>query len=99
MLVNGVRSSCDASATNRRCVSIASSSAASIVLNDAPSRDSSSCPPSGTRSLGSRVFAIRSVAAVSRRTGASVVCETSAPPTAAAAIPPSVTRIRITRRR
>ncbi len=56
MLVSGVRSSCDASATNRRCVSIDSSSAASIVLKEAPRRDSSSRPPSGTRSLGSRVL-------------------------------------------
>ena len=38
-LVNGVRSSCDASATKRRCVSIDSSSAPSIVLNAPPSRD------------------------------------------------------------
>ena len=36
------------------------------------------CPPSGTRSLGSPVSAIRSAAAVSRRTGASVAPETSA---------------------
>ena len=33
-LVSGVRSSCDASATKRRCVSSDSSSAPSIVLND-----------------------------------------------------------------
>ena len=33
MLVSGVRSSCEASATNRRCVSSDSSSAPSIVLN------------------------------------------------------------------
>ena len=65
MLVSGVRSSCDASATKRRCVSIASSSAASIVLNDVPSRASSPRPPSGTRSLGSPVFVIRSAAAES----------------------------------
>ena len=36
-LVSGVRSSCEASATKRRCVSSDSSSAASIVLNEAPS--------------------------------------------------------------
>ena len=71
-LVSGVRSSCEASATKRRCVSSESSRDASIVLNDAPSRASSPFPPSGTRSLGSPVSAIRSAAAVSRRTGASV---------------------------
>ena len=78
-LVSGVRSSCDASATKRRCVSSDSSSEPSIVLNDAPSRASSPLPPSGTRSLGSPVSAIRSAVAVSRRTGASVALETSAP--------------------
>ena len=54
MLVSGVRSSCDASATKRRCVSIASSSAASIVLNDAPSRAISSWPPSARALSGAR---------------------------------------------
>ena len=69
-LVSGVRSSCDASATKRRCVSIDSSSAASIVLNAVPSRPSSSGPPaSATRSLGSPVRAIRSAAPVRRLTG------------------------------
>ena len=37
-LVSGVRSSCEASATKRRCVSSDSSSAASIVLKEAPRR-------------------------------------------------------------
>ena len=54
MLVSGVRSSCDASATKRRCVSIDSSSAASIVLNELPSRESSSWPPSRRRARSGR---------------------------------------------
>ncbi len=86
-LVSGVRSSWEASATNRRCVSSDSSSEASIVLKEAPRRASSSRPPSGTRSLGSPVSAIRSAAAVRRRTGASVAPETRAPAAAAISNP------------
>ena len=57
-LVSGVRSSCEASATNRRCVSIDSSSAASIVLNAVPSRASSSWPPARVDALA-RVARLR----------------------------------------
>ena len=51
--------------------------------------------PSGTRSLGSPVSAMRSAAPVSLRTGARVARETSAPAAAATAIPPSDTSTRI----
>ena len=80
-LVSGVRSSCDASATKRRCVSIDSSSAPSIVLNAVPRRASSSRPPASAHALARIACLARSARrrAVRRRTGASAVRETSAP--------------------
>ena len=55
--VSGVRSSCDASATSCRCARWESSSASSIVLNDAASRASSSPPVASIRRDRSRVRA------------------------------------------
>ena len=81
--VSGVRSSCDASATRRRCAPTEPSSAASIALKRAASRPSSSLPPTATRSVRSPVAATLSAAAVRRRTGRSAAVATSAASAAA----------------
>ena len=63
--VSGVRSSCDASATSWRCARWESSSASSIVLNDAARRASSSSPCASMRRDRSRVRATCSAVSVS----------------------------------
>ena len=71
--VSGVRSSCDASATSRRCARCEASSASSIVLNAPASRDSSSSPSRSIRRVRSRVRATCSAASVSSATGRTAV--------------------------
>ena len=68
-LVSGVRSSCEASATSRRCAPTDSSSAAVIAANACPSRLISSWPGVSIGALRSPVALIRSTVSVSRPTG------------------------------
>ena len=76
--VSGVRSSCEASATRRRCAPTDFSSAASIALNRVARRPSSSSPTTSTRSVRLPVAATFSAAAVRRRTGRSAAVATNA---------------------
>ena len=78
-LVSGVRSSCDASETSCRCARAESSSAPSIVLNVAASRESSSVPDASIRRERSRVSDTSSAVLVSRWTGASTAFATTQP--------------------
>ena len=84
--VSGVRSSCEASATSRRCARWDASSASSIVLNAPASRDSSSSPSCSIRRVRSRVRATCSAASVSSATGRTAARVASRASTSAAAI-------------
>ena len=90
--VSGVRSSCDASATSWRCARWESSSASSIVLNDAASRASSSPPVASIRRERSRVRATCSAVSVRSVTGRTAWRVASRPRNAASAMPASATR-------
>lgn len=69
--VSGVRSSCPASAISCCWRSWESESALVIALKEAESRAISSSPPTGMRTVRSRVRATSSTASVSRSTGRS----------------------------
>ncbi len=86
-LAIGVRSSWLASATIWRCDSTACSSASSVVLKLCASRASSSRPTTSIRWVMSGAPAIASVRRVKRATGSSAARATSAPSSAASAIP------------
>ena len=90
--VSGVRSSCDASATSWRCARWESSSASSIVLNDAASRASSSSPVASIRRERSRVRATCSAVSVRSVTGRTAWRVAKRPRNAASAMPASATR-------
>ena len=92
-LVSGVRSSCEASETSCRCERAESSSAPSIVLNVAASRESSSLPCASIRCERSPVSETSSAARVSRCTGASTARATRSPSPAASAMPTSAMAI------
>ncbi len=90
-LVSGVRSSCPASATSRRCRSRERCRARSMSLNDAARLASSSSPVIGI-GFSSSVRAMCSAAALSWRTGSSADLATASPISPAAMIPPPPTR-------
>ena len=89
-LVSGVRSSCPASATRRRCWAREEASAASIVLKDAASRPISSRRVTSMGTSRSRVAATCSAAPVSTATGRTAPREANQARTAASstALPP-----------
>ncbi len=97
MLVSGVRSSCEASATNSRCTCIicsvserAASSSRSIWSSvRASSPTSSSVSGAGMRSEGSRVEAISLAVAVRLETGRMARPAIAIPARAASRVPPS----------
>ena len=84
--VSGVRSSCPASATSRRCRSREAATAASIALNAVASRAISSSPSTGSGARSS-VRAISSTASVRRRTGRRPLRATAQPAAAAPTTP------------
>ena len=83
MLVSGVRSSCEASATRFRCAATDRSSDASISFTVAASRLSSSSPVTSILRERSAVRVISSAVTVSRRTGCSAERATRSPRSAA----------------
>ena len=91
----GVRSSWLASATSWRCACAERSSASSVALKLLASRASSSRPLTSTRCDVSRLPLTVSVRRVKRTIGVSAVRATSAPSSAAIAMPPTPTRMRI----
>ena len=99
MLVNGVRSSCDASATRLRWAAIDRSSEASISFTVAASRLSSSSPVTSILRVRSAVCVISSAVVVSRRTGRSADRATRSPRSAAPTMPAIAIATRIVRSR
>ena len=97
MLVSGVRSSCEASATKSRCAWIiasvserAASSSRSICSSvRASSATSSSDSGIGIRRDGSRVVAISRAAVVSEEMGRIARPATASPASAASTVPPT----------
>ena len=86
-LVTGVRSSCDASATSRRCAATEPSSVSSMVLKRAAIRPTSSLPRASTRRARSSVAVMCSAASVRSVTGWMTGRENSRPSAAASAVP------------
>ena len=107
MLVSGVRSSCDASATNFRCRASVASVSPRAALSS-PSMSSKVCARSETSSLardfgsvmsGSRVRATSRAARVSPAIGRIARFATSRPPRKASSVPPRTPRPRKSRTR
>ena len=96
-LVNGVRSSCEASATNSRCLRIACSRSSRAESSErsicssvrASSPTSSSALGSGIRREGSRVAAISRAVAVSETIGRIARSAIARPARLASSVPPS----------
>ena len=90
-LVSGVRSSCEASATSRRCEARACSTAASMALKRSARRPSSSWLETSMRRERSCVVDTCSAASVSSRTGASTARDPRRPSAAASRVAPAPT--------
>ena len=82
-LVSGVRSSCPASCTSRRCSARETASAPSMLRKAEPSRPTSSVPTPGTSTSSRPDEPTSSAAPVSRRMGAATVPAISQPTRAA----------------